>query len=316
MIEVAYAGGHGTVAGLTGALEAEGAGELADMGLGLATIGLISAVIVGTLVVNYAVRSGNIPIARDAPTEPADDYDIDHHQPGPDDAPLDPNKGMTQVTAAFVFLGVSIGIAIVLLAALRWIATELGSTIFDNFPLFPFTIVGGVLVQIAAVKFDFEWAVNRQAVEGIGGLATDGVVICAIGTLSLSALGDNIGPMAVLAVASGVWSLLILFVFGKRFFHRNWFEHSITEFGETQGNVATGFMMLDMVDPDRKTDAVYGYSYRQLITRPLIGGGLISAASIPFIVSQGLTVFAVVAVAVTALLAIWGISMVRNGRTD
>jgi hypothetical protein len=32
-------------------------------------------------------------------------------------------------------------------------------------------------------------------------------------------------------------------------------------------------MMVDMVDPTRQTGVVRGYSYRQLFTRPLIGGG-------------------------------------------
>jgi hypothetical protein len=36
-------------------------------------------------------------------------------------------------------------------------------------------------------------AVNRRAVEGLGGIAIDGHVICAIGTLSLRTLAANIG---------------------------------------------------------------------------------------------------------------------------
>ncbi|MGE3799151.1 MAG: sodium:glutamate symporter, partial [Thermomicrobiales bacterium] len=126
-------------------------------------------------------------------------------------------------------------------------------------------------------------------------------------TLSLSALGNNIAPLLVLAAGSTIWSLFILMGMGPRFFGNRWFEPAITEFGETQGNVATGFMMLDMVDPQRKTDAVYGYSYRQLITRPLIGGGFISAISIPLIAGIGLSAFTVIAGVTAVILAIWGI---------
>ncbi|MGE3798788.1 MAG: sodium/glutamate symporter, partial [Thermomicrobiales bacterium] len=272
LIEVAYGGGHGTVAGLSGAFAEEGADELVDLGFGLATIGLIAAVIMGTLLVNFAVRSPSIEIARDTPTDPDEDLDIDFHMPGPDDPPLDEDRGMTQVTAAAVALGVAIALAIVMLEVLRVLGDWAGTDVFANFPLFPFTIIGGVIVQLAAVQWHFEWAVNRRAIEGWGGISTDGLVACSIGTLSLSALGNNIAPLLVLAAGSTIWSLFILMGMGPRFFGKRWFEPAITEFGETQGNVATGFMMLDMVDPQRKTDAVYGYSYRQLITRPLIGG--------------------------------------------
>ena len=47
-------------------------------------------------------------------------------------------------------------------------------------------LIGGVLVQLAAVRYGFSWAVNRRAVEGLGGIAIDGIIICAIGTLSLT----------------------------------------------------------------------------------------------------------------------------------
>ena len=121
-------------------------------------------------------------------------------------------NGMTQVTAAAVFLGVSMGVGIVMLQLFRVLFNALGSDFFDKFPLFPFTIIGGVLVQLCAVRFRFEWAVNRRAVEGLGGLATDGIVICAIGTLSLGALGAQIGPLIILTVASVGWSVFLTMV--------------------------------------------------------------------------------------------------------
>ena len=307
LIEMSFAGGHGTLAGLTPVLEEYNAEELLEVGLGLATIGMVTGIVIGTMLVNFAIKSPSISIARDNPTTPDEDLDIDHHMPGPDDDLLDENRGMTQVTAAAVFLGVSIAVGIGLLELFRWVFDLFGSNFFEMFPLFPFTIIGGVLVQLAAVRFDFEWAVNRTAVEGLGGLAVDGIVICAIGTLSLAALGDNLGPLIILAVASVAWSVFVAMVIGRRIFTKNWFEHSIAEFGESQGNVATGFVMVDMVDPARATDVVRGYGYRQLLTRPLLGGGFITALAVPLIDVVGLLAFTIAAVVITVAMTIWGI---------
>jgi ESS family glutamate:Na+ symporter len=157
--------------------------------------------------------------------------------------------------------------------------------------------------------------VNRRAVEGLGGLAIDGIVICAIGTLSLSALGDNVGPLVILAVASVAWSIVLVLVIGRRVFERDWFEHSIAEFGEGQGNVATGFMMVDMVDPTRQTGVVRGYSYRQMFTRPLIGGGFISALSVPLIAAMVLPIFTILAVVMTVGLTSWGVRRATHGQS-
>jgi ESS family glutamate:Na+ symporter len=307
LIELSFAGGHGTLAGLGPVLEAYGAGELVEVGLGLATIGLVTGVVIGTILINYAINSHSIPVARQNPTTPGEDLDIDHHLPRPGQEPMDEWQGMGQVTAAAMALGVSIALGYVLLELFRWIFELFGSDFFEKFPLFPFTIIGGVLVQLAAVRYGFGWAVNRRAVEGLGGLSIDGIVICAIGTLSLSALGNNIVPLVILAVASVAWSIFIVLFVGRRVFPRDWFEHSIAEFGEGQGNVATGFMMVDMVDPGRQTGVALGYSYRQLFTRPLIGGGFISALSVPLIAVLGLPIFTLLTLVITVGMTIWGV---------
>lgn len=309
LIEMSFAGGHGTLAGLSGVFDEHGVADLVDVGFGLATIGMVTGIVIGTLLVNYAIKSPSIPIARQNPTSPDEDLDIDHHMPTPDDPPVNENRGMTEITAAAVFLGVSIAIGIGMLEGLRWSTHQADWNLFDQFPLFPFTIIGGVLVQLCAVRFDFEWAVNRRAVEALGGLSVDGIIICAIGTLSLAALGDNLGTLLVLAVASVLWSIVVTLIIGRRLFARDWFEHSIAEFGESQGNVATGFMMVDMVDPARQTDVVRGYGYRQLITRPFLGGGFVTAVAVPIIASWGLSVFTIGSAVIAVGFAIWGFSM-------
>jgi glutamate:Na+ symporter, ESS family len=166
LIEMSFAGGHGTLAGLTPVLEQHGVGDLLHIGLGLATIGMISGIVVGTMLVNYAIKSPSIPVARQNPTSPDEDLDIDHHLPRPDDPPLDEWKGMTQVTAAAVFLGVTIAVSIALLELFRAAFNLAGSGFFDKFPLFPFTFPAAVLVQLCARRYDFEWAVNRRASKG------------------------------------------------------------------------------------------------------------------------------------------------------
>jgi ESS family glutamate:Na+ symporter len=75
-------------------------------------------------------------------------------------------------------------------------------------------------------------------------------------------------------------------------------------------------MMVDMIDPARQTGVVRGYSYRQLFTRPLIGGGFISALSVPLIAALGLPIFTTLAVVVTVGLAICGMRRETQGRSE
>jgi ESS family glutamate:Na+ symporter len=66
-------------------------------------------------------------------------------------------------------------------------------------------------------------------------------------------------------------------------------------------------MMVDMVDPDRRTGVIRGYTYRQLITRPIIGGGFISALALPLIATFGLPIFAIGMAVITVALTVWGV---------
>jgi ESS family glutamate:Na+ symporter len=136
LIELSFAGGHGALAGLGPVFHEYGAGQLVEVGLGLATIGLVAGVVVGTILVNYAIKSPSIPIARQNPTTPDEDLDIDHHLPRPDQEPMDEWQGMSQVTAAAVALGVAIAVGIALLEFLRWLFDLFGSDFFEKFPLF------------------------------------------------------------------------------------------------------------------------------------------------------------------------------------
>jgi len=127
---------------------------------------MVTGIVIGTMLVNYAVKSPTISIALDNRTSPEEDLDIDHHLPKPGDAPMDEWNGMTPVTGAAVFIGVSLVTGIVLHETFRRVFHVIGSDFFDKFPLFPFAIVGGVLVQIAAVRYKFR--VGRQPASPYG----------------------------------------------------------------------------------------------------------------------------------------------------
>jgi ESS family glutamate:Na+ symporter len=311
LIEMAFAGGHGTLAGLTPVLVAYGAEDLLEVGLGLATIGMVTGIIIGTMLVNYAVNSPTISVARHERTSDKEDLDIDHHLHKADDEPMDEWNGMTQVTAAAVFIGVSIVTGIVLHEIFRRVFHLIGSDFFDKFPLFPFTIIGGVLVQLAAVPLQVRVGRQPSSRRGTGrslgrrhrGLCNRHVVTQCTGRSPGAARDPGGGSVG--------WSVFVAMVIGPRVFPTNWFEHSLAEFGESQGNVATGFVMVDMVDPARQTDVVSGYSYRQLVTRPILGGGFVTAMSVPLISNIGLPAFMAGAVMILIAMTVWGIRHAR-----
>lgn len=312
ILELSFAGGHGTIAGMGALLEEAGAPEMIDIGLGLATISMITGVVGGSLIVNYGIRNPRIHVMRtDAP---AGDGPASLQQVRPnegDSAPVG-DVGLGSISRSFGAIMIAITLGIVILNLLRWIAGALGSDVFDNFPLFPFTVIGGFLVQLVLTLTKHEHLVERRTVNDIAGLALDILIAAAIGTLSLAALGSNIPSLVILTAIALAWSVIGMLWLGPRIHPVDWFEHSIADYGQSQGNVATGFVLADMVDPDRRTGSARAYGYKQLTYEPFLGGGVITAFSVPIIMQIGSLWFGLASLAITVLLILWGVLRVRG----
>ncbi len=310
MIEMSFAGGHGTIAGMGGLLEDAGAGDLVDVGLGLATISMLTGVIGGTVLVNWAVRQSRIDVAREHTTARSTACRLSDVPPNEGD--ITDDVGLGSISRSFGAIAVAIFLGLLILTGLRAIADAFGSDLLDRFPLFPFTVIGGFAVQLALSWTNHEHLVERRTVNDITGLSLDILIAAAIGTLSLATLGANIPSIVILTALSVAWSVIGLLWLGPRFFPGHWFDRGIADYGQSQGNVATGFILAEMADPAHTTGAAMGYGYKQLFYEPFLGGGILTALSVPIILSIGSLTFGIASAIATAGFIIWGI--VRNRR--
>lgn len=310
ILELSFAGGHGTIAGMGALLEDAGAPEVVDIGLGLATISMITGVVGGSLLVNYAIRNPRIPVAR---TRPVTHVNIDLRDIAPNSGDTrEMDVGLGSVSRSFGAIALAVAVGLIILELLRLVANLLGSDVFDNFPLFPFTVIGGFLVQLVLTATRREELVERRTVNDITGLALDILIASAIGTMSLAALSANIPSLVILTAIAFAWSVIGMLWLGPRIHRTDWFEHAIADYGQSQGNVATGFVLADMADPARETTTARAYGYKQLTYEPLLGGGLLTAFSVPLIVEIGSAWFGAISAVITVVLIAWGVLRARR----
>jgi ESS family glutamate:Na+ symporter len=169
-------------------------------------------------------------------------------------------------------------------------------------------IISAITVQLVLSWTSHEHLIERRTVNDITGLSLDILVAAAIGTLSLTILGAKIPSILILTALSVAWSVTGLLWLGPRLFAEHWFDRAIADYGQSQGNVATGFILAEMADPAHTTGAAAGYGYKQLFYEPFLGGGILTGLSVPLIVSIGSLTIA--SAAATAGLIICGV--VRN----
>ena len=78
----------------------------------------------------------------------------------------------------------------------------------------------------------------------------------------------------ILCLAGIIWHFACLYFLGKLLLPNHWFERAIADMGMNMGVIASGLVLLRMVDPESKTPVPSDFAYKQLMHSPFMGGGL------------------------------------------
>lgn len=290
LIEIGFEGGHGTAAGLAETFRSLGFEKGADIALALATVGVVAGVVLGTILVNWGVRTGRLSMAAAMETDTERFSDHDEREPAPRFSrtrSIDP----LSIHLSFFALAIAIGWlmlkGLIWFESLTWNAGGDGLALMEHIPLFPLAMVGGVMVQVALMHLGHAESLDRRLVNRISGAALDMLIVSALATLSLSAVGTHIWTFLILAVAGIAWGLFGFLVLAPRMFPRDWFPMGLANFGQGIGMTVIGLLLVRMADPENRSGAMESFGYKQLLFEPIVGGGLFTAASMPLILHFG-----------------------------
>ena len=299
LIEIGFEGGHGTAAGMRPVFEQLGVGTGADLAVGVATVGIVGGVVLGILLINWGVRTGRTAILRgnvEASIEEQQGlFRRDEYYPAGTMTSRPASVEPLSLHVAMVSVAILIGW--VILEALRWVEQQTyasvllnGDTpleIFAVVPLFPLALLGGVILQAIAKRVGAAHLIDHQMMLRIQGWALDFLIIAAIGTLSLEAIGENLGSFLILSVAGIAFNVAVFLLLAPRLIGTYWFERGIGDFGQSMGVTATGLILMRITDPEAKSPAFEAFGYKQLVFEPFFGGGLVTALAVPVIALSG-----------------------------
>jgi len=292
LIEIGFEGGHGTAAGLGDTFRELGFANGADLALGMATFGVVAGVVLGTVLINWAVWRGHLA----APDKLSDEESEALSSPENMDAPppearlQDQSIEPLSVHLGFVALAIGLGWLLLegLVLAERHLLMPLGwPALMEHIPLFPLAMIGGVLVQLLGTRLGYARLIDRRLMNRIGGVALDLLIVAALATLSLQVLGDNLVVLLSLILAGVAWNLFGFLVLARLMFPRDWVTNGLANFGQGMGMTVVGLLLVRMSDPRGRSGAMEAFGYKQLLFEPVVGGGLFTAASLPLIYQFG-----------------------------
>jgi glutamate:Na+ symporter, ESS family len=291
LIEIGFEGGHGTAAGLSDTFRELGFADGADMALGLATIGVVLGVVLGTAAINWAVWKGHIERPDGGPGD-EDLAEPENREDCAEDAPAMGDRSIEPLSVHLGMVALAIGLGWIILESLVWTEARLlvpfgWPELFRHVPLFPLAMIGGVIIQVLGDRLGYGEYIQRKLMNRISGASLDLLVVSALGTLSLAAIGGNIGPFILLACGGVLWNLFGLLVLARFMFPRDWVANGLANFGQGMGMTVVGLLMVRMSDPRNRSGAMEAFGYKQLLFEPVVGGGLMTAASLPLLYQYG-----------------------------
>lgn len=326
LIETGFAGGHGTAAAMGEVFRTPQVGMEAglDLGVLMATIGLVYGIVSGVVWVNIGVRRGWTGRSRlqtaDQPTAAASlgravvRGDL-----------IDP------LLIQAVWLAIAFGIGMLLQgclnAAVQWsfplpqdrpadpLAGRLEvASVVAGFPLFIYTLFGGWIVRKVAAAVGAAELIDSASVGRLTAASMDILVVAAIATLNLTAVGQRVEEILLLVVVAAIWTAFCLLWLSRRILPRDhWFELGLINYGMSTGTTATGFVLLRMIDPELDSGAAEDYALAAPLSSPFVGGGMITIG-LPLVVlgNVPLPVVAIGLSLVVLLLSLLGWAIARQ----
>ncbi|MCC9599828.1 sodium:glutamate symporter [Stieleria sp. JC731] len=318
LIEAGFAGGHGT-AGAMGVVFASDAVGLAaglDLGMLMATCGLVYGVISGIVWINlgsrrgwFKKRSDGQNVAEDQKTDPqrAQQRTAIGYQVMPAEA-IDP----LLLQAVWIAIAVGLGMAaqFCVQQAADWmdfrfgwgahagaegaqaeLSQRMSASTLLGFPLFIYTMLAGLVLRKLMCRFGAGNLLDNITLQRLSATAMEVLVVAAIASLRIETLVSYAGAFSVLFIFGAIWTAVCLMVISRWVLPReNWFPLGLINYGMSTGTTATGFVLLRVVDPDLKTTAANDYALAVPISAPFVGGGILTIA-LPLLVLERVSIW-------------------------
>lgn len=294
-----YWGGHGAATSSGTLFEELGVEGMLSIGLILATLGLIVAMVTGMFWVNVGVRRGwakALETAKNKDTVRRTDY-----------VEKDKQKILGRATVASDSInGLAMQMALVFLS--MW----LGKIIFEgiaklipgasNIPSLLYGIVGAIIVYFVMCRTKLDKYADKNTIDNIGGVALEICICSATATLDLEFFASNLIPILIhMVIMIALMSFVCMFLM-RRWFGEDWFPLALMFYGAGCGSTPSGLALARCVDPDVKTESWEAFGVAQgcfvPITSTLVAVlPVIAIRSLPTLIIMG----AVIALAMIAI---------------
>jgi len=266
MLATGFYGGHGTAAAVGSMYKNLGWNDALGLGMTSATVGIVGGIIGGMAIINWGTRRG-----------------YTHYVTSPEDLPQELRTGLVppekqkpggKVTVSSIAIDpLAFHAALILIPSLiGYYLSQLTEAFMPNLtiPAFCLSLIVAFVLQFFLVRSGADRYVDRATVSRLSGTCTDFLIIAGTASIKLSLLVEYAAPLALLFgfgfLLNWVWFLYV----GMHSSPKDWFERNMMVWGHATGVVATGILLLRVVDPEFKARGVEDSGIADIFNRPII----------------------------------------------
>ncbi len=309
MASFTYWGGMGAGTSAGQLFEDLGVADMRSMGIVMATLGMIVAMVVGMVLVNVGVRRGWAEnVTNFTGTK------IETHS-GP--LPLNKQKSLGNSTVSpDAVNGLAMQLALILLCI--WLGKLIFETIerfipaASNIPSLLYGIVGAFIIWFLMRKTHIDGYVDKKGVESISGCALEICICSATATLDLELFATYLVPILIHMVVIIALQIFCCVYLVKRWFKTGWFESCLLFFGMGTGSTPSGFALERCIDPEMKnTDALEGFGISVGVFSP-ISSTLV--AILPVLAVQSVWITIGIGALISVICLVFGETVLRRSK--
>jgi len=270
------------------------------MGMILATIGLLVAILVGMVLVNWGIRKGYAT-----------------HLEGSDSSkgaqlcgPI-PKEKQRSIGSETVYSGSinSFALQFCLLMICLFLGNQIISWITIPFPaakaipMMTRGMLGALIIWPLMVKTKLDGYADKRTIDTISGFCLELAVFAAIATMRLDLVTKFFAPILIFSLVFTVMMIFVVIWFSKRICKDDWFEKAVLHFGQATGTMATGLALMRCVDPEMKSTSAESASMANTFTLPITA---ISPALLPLLILTSPSAVIVIGFALAAVCLVLG----------
>ena len=246
----AFFGSHGTIPTVAPVLDPDGTTAMMDIGMVLASFGVLAAIIPGMIMANFGVRRGWGTFVTDMSSQPASFYRgvLAKEDQKPIGIRRVSANNVSAIALALAYIGLCYKFGGLVMKGVGMVVPFVAQMSAMLYGLF-----GALILWPITCKLGLDKYFDVQTIQELGSCAVELTIVTALATIQISVIATFLAPILLFCLIFLGATFIFVFWYMKFIGNPQWFEKALMVWGMTSGSNPQGYALVRAVDPNNES---------------------------------------------------------------